>query len=81
MDCGGKKGKERKRGEKKGFLGGFKKLLFWPDFYKASMVAKDISLSSAGIDAMTHWAATVPAETQKKPVCPAQKKGKREAER
>ena len=45
------------------------------------LVAKDISLSSAGIDAMTHWAATVPAETQKKPVCPAQKKGKREGER
>ena len=40
------------------------------------------SFPSAGVDAMTHWAATGPAEPQKKrSVCPAQKKGKREAER
>ena len=35
-----------------------------------------ISLSSAGIDAMTHWAATVPAETQKKARLPRPKGGK-----
>ena len=35
-----------------------------------------ISLSSAGIDAMTHWTATVPAETQKKARLPRPKGGK-----
>jgi len=39
------------------------------------------SFSSAGIDDRTNWAAAVPAESPKNPVCPAQRKGKREAER
>jgi len=39
------------------------------------------SVSSAGIDDRTNWAAAVPAESPKNPVCPAQRKGKREAEK
>ena len=34
VDCGGKKGKERKRGEKRGFLGGFKNCSFGQIFTK-----------------------------------------------
>ena len=43
------------------------------------MVQKGVfSFSSAGIDDRTNWAAAVPAESPKTPVCPAQRERERQ---